>query len=178
MRDLWSQDNHCKKNVFWKDSFRVRKAQNFSEGRSVKSGRKESANESGRSSSHVSIVLGFISNEFLDQDVNLVTFDRNSLAVSGNVISLEQGVGSDNYGQQPNMGSSSMGKGFQEYYEIEDLGKLKPKADIRIFVSYAPAKKVFQIYNKRTRIITETILVDFDELIAMASEKFSSGPGP
>ncbi|GKA37048.1 retrovirus-related pol polyprotein from transposon TNT 1-94 [Tanacetum coccineum] len=60
----------------------------------------------------------------------------------------------------------------------EDLGKLKPKANIGIFVSYAPAKKAFQIYNKRTRMIIETIHVDFNELTAMASEQFSSGPGP
>ncbi|GJU62133.1 uncharacterized mitochondrial protein-like protein [Tanacetum coccineum] len=58
----------------------------------------------------------------------------------------------------------------------EDLGKLKPKADIGIFVGYAPAKKAFQIYNKRTRLITKTIHVDFDELTSMASEQFSSGP--
>ncbi|GJX55966.1 retrovirus-related pol polyprotein from transposon TNT 1-94 [Tanacetum coccineum] len=60
----------------------------------------------------------------------------------------------------------------------EDLGKLKPKADIGIFVGYAPAKKAFRIYNKRTRMIIETIHVDFDELTAMASKQFSSGPGP
>ncbi|GJV04202.1 retrovirus-related pol polyprotein from transposon TNT 1-94 [Tanacetum coccineum] len=47
---------------------------------------------------------------------------------------------------------------------------------IRIFVGYAPAKKAFRIYNKRTRIITETIHVTFDELTTMASEQFSSGP--
>ncbi|GJR62529.1 retrovirus-related pol polyprotein from transposon TNT 1-94 [Tanacetum coccineum] len=60
--------------------------------------------------------------------------------------------------------------------DSEDLGKLKPKADIRIFVGYAPSKKAYQIYNKRTRLITETIHVGFDELTAMASEQFSSGP--
>ncbi|GJV92757.1 retrovirus-related pol polyprotein from transposon TNT 1-94 [Tanacetum coccineum] len=31
----------------------------------------------------------------------------------------------------------------------EDIGKLKPKADIGIFVGYALAKKAFRIYNKR-----------------------------
>ncbi|GKD27939.1 retrovirus-related pol polyprotein from transposon TNT 1-94, partial [Tanacetum coccineum] len=62
--------------------------------------------------------------------------------------------------------------------DSEDLRKLKPKADIRIFVGYAPAKKAFQIYNKRTRLITETIYVNFDELTAMASNQFSSGPRP
>ncbi|GKB05056.1 retrovirus-related pol polyprotein from transposon TNT 1-94 [Tanacetum coccineum] len=59
----------------------------------------------------------------------------------------------------------------------EDLGKFDAKADIRIFVGYAPAKKAFRIYNIRTRIFTETIHVTFDELTAMASEQFSSGPG-
>ncbi|GJZ75459.1 retrovirus-related pol polyprotein from transposon TNT 1-94 [Tanacetum coccineum] len=61
---------------------------------------------------------------------------------------------------------------------IEDLGKLKPKADIGIFVGYALAKKAFRIYNKRTRMIIETIHVDFDELTAMDFEQFSSGLGP
>ncbi|GJR15214.1 retrovirus-related pol polyprotein from transposon TNT 1-94 [Tanacetum coccineum] len=62
--------------------------------------------------------------------------------------------------------------------DSEDLGKLKAKADIGIFVGYAPAKKAFRIYKKRTRLIQETIHVTFDELTAMASEQFSSGPAP
>nr|GEW57717.1 retrovirus-related Pol polyprotein from transposon TNT 1-94 [Tanacetum cinerariifolium] len=60
--------------------------------------------------------------------------------------------------------------------DSEDLGKLQPKADIGIFIGYAPTKKAFQIYNRRTRLIIETIHVDFDELIAMAFEQSSSGP--
>ncbi|GKA36547.1 retrovirus-related pol polyprotein from transposon TNT 1-94 [Tanacetum coccineum] len=59
----------------------------------------------------------------------------------------------------------------------DDLGKLDAKADIGIFVGYAPAKKVFRIYNKRTRKIIETIHVTFDELATMAFEQFSSRPG-
>nr|GEW60104.1 hypothetical protein [Tanacetum cinerariifolium] len=50
------------------------------------------------------------------------------------------------------------------------------KADIGIFIGYAPTKKAFWIYNRRTRRIFETIHVDFDELTAMASEQSSSGP--
>ncbi|GKA61060.1 retrovirus-related pol polyprotein from transposon TNT 1-94 [Tanacetum coccineum] len=61
---------------------------------------------------------------------------------------------------------------------FSDLGKLKPKADIGIFVGYALAKKAFQIYNKRTRIIIETIHFNCDELTEMASEQLSSGPEP
>ncbi|GJT69136.1 retrovirus-related pol polyprotein from transposon TNT 1-94 [Tanacetum coccineum] len=50
-------------------------------------------------------------------------------------------------------------------------------SDIGIFVGYEPAKKAFRIYNRRTRIISETIHVTFDELTSMASEQFSSGSG-
>nr|GEX00171.1 retrovirus-related Pol polyprotein from transposon TNT 1-94 [Tanacetum cinerariifolium] len=46
----------------------------------------------------------------------------------------------------------------------EDLGKLQPNADVGIFVGYAPSRKGYRIYNKRTRRIMETILVNFDEL--------------
>ncbi|GJW68984.1 integrase, catalytic region, zinc finger, CCHC-type containing protein [Tanacetum coccineum] len=59
----------------------------------------------------------------------------------------------------------------------DDLGKLDAKADIGIFVGYAPEKKEFRIYNKRTQKIIEKIHVALDELTAMASEQFSSGPG-
>ncbi|GJS21189.1 retrovirus-related pol polyprotein from transposon TNT 1-94 [Tanacetum coccineum] len=51
-----------------------------------------------------------------------------------------------------------------------DLGKLKAKADVGIFIGYAPAKKAYRIYNRRTRRIMEIIQVDFDELTAMASK--------
>ncbi|GJU68189.1 hypothetical protein Tco_1254448 [Tanacetum coccineum] len=34
--------------------------------------------------------------------------------------------------------------------DSEDLGKLKPKADIGIFIRYAPEKKAYWIYNRRT----------------------------
>nr|GEW73437.1 retrovirus-related Pol polyprotein from transposon TNT 1-94 [Tanacetum cinerariifolium] len=49
-------------------------------------------------------------------------------------------------------------------------------ADIGIFIGYAPTKKAFWIYNRRTRRIVETIHVDFDELTVMAFEQSSSGP--
>nr|GEY87143.1 hypothetical protein [Tanacetum cinerariifolium] len=37
-------------------------------------------------------------------------------------------------------------------------------SDIRIFIGYAPSRKGYRIYNKRTRRIIETIHVQFDEL--------------
>nr|GEZ35563.1 retrovirus-related Pol polyprotein from transposon TNT 1-94 [Tanacetum cinerariifolium] len=58
----------------------------------------------------------------------------------------------------------------------ENLGKLHPKADIGIFIGYAPIKKAFRIYNRLTRRIIETIHVDFNELTAIASEHISLEP--
>ncbi|GKE28137.1 retrovirus-related pol polyprotein from transposon TNT 1-94 [Tanacetum coccineum] len=60
--------------------------------------------------------------------------------------------------------------------DSDDLDKLDAKANIGIFVGYAPAKKAFRIYNKRTQKIIETIHVTFDELTTMASEQLGSGP--
>ncbi|PWA93819.1 Integrase, catalytic region, Zinc finger, CCHC-type, Peptidase aspartic, catalytic [Artemisia annua] len=61
--------------------------------------------------------------------------------------------------------------------DSEDLGKLKAKADIGIFVGYAPNKKGYRIYNKRTRQIMETIHVTFDELTEQTVPEYSSS-GP
>ncbi|GKD00849.1 retrovirus-related pol polyprotein from transposon TNT 1-94 [Tanacetum coccineum] len=58
----------------------------------------------------------------------------------------------------------------------ENLGKLQAKADIGIFIGYALKKKAYRIYNRHTRKIIETIHVDFDELLAMASEQSSLEP--
>nr|GEV60940.1 hypothetical protein [Tanacetum cinerariifolium] len=65
---------------------------------------------------------------------------------------------------------------WAETNDSEKLGKLKLKADIGIFIGFAPTKKSFRIYNRHTRRIVETIHVDFDELTAMAFEHSSSGP--
>ncbi|GJV90703.1 retrovirus-related pol polyprotein from transposon TNT 1-94 [Tanacetum coccineum] len=54
--------------------------------------------------------------------------------------------------------------------DCDDLGKMKPKADIGIFIIYSKSSQGFRIYNRRTKKIMETIHVKFDELMAMASE--------
>nr|GEU53197.1 hypothetical protein [Tanacetum cinerariifolium] len=56
------------------------------------------------------------------------------------------------------------------------LIKLKPKADIGIFIGYFEDSKGFQIYNRRTRKIMETIHVKFDELTTMDSKRNSLEP--
>ncbi|GJV88707.1 retrovirus-related pol polyprotein from transposon TNT 1-94 [Tanacetum coccineum] len=63
--------------------------------------------------------------------------------------------------------------------DSEDLGKFQAKADIGIFVGYAPGRKGYRIYNKRTRRLMETIHVTFDEMHQkMAHVRISSGPEP
>nr|GEZ86606.1 hypothetical protein [Tanacetum cinerariifolium] len=47
--------------------------------------------------------------------------------------------------------------------DYDDVGKLKAKAYIGIFVVYATTKKAHRVYNKRTRKIQETVHVTFDE---------------
>ncbi|GJV32387.1 retrovirus-related pol polyprotein from transposon TNT 1-94, partial [Tanacetum coccineum] len=61
--------------------------------------------------------------------------------------------------------------------DSEDLGKLKVEADIGFFVGYAPNRKGYRIYNKRTRQIMETIHVTFDELTEQTAPVLAS-PGP
>nr|GFA42882.1 retrovirus-related Pol polyprotein from transposon TNT 1-94 [Tanacetum cinerariifolium] len=63
--------------------------------------------------------------------------------------------------------------------DSQNLGKLQPKADIGIFVGYAPNKKGYRIYIKRTQRIMESIHVQFDELTEhMAPVRPSPGPAP
>ncbi|GJY77562.1 retrovirus-related pol polyprotein from transposon TNT 1-94 [Tanacetum coccineum] len=58
----------------------------------------------------------------------------------------------------------------------DDLGKMKPKADIGIFIGYSETSRGFQIYNRHTKKIMETIHVKFDKRTAMASEHDSLEP--
>nr|GEX12220.1 zinc finger WD40 repeat protein 1 [Tanacetum cinerariifolium] len=58
-----------------------------------------------------------------------------------------------------------------------DVGKLKAKEDIGVFVGYSKKSAAFRIYNKRTRKIHESVNVNFDEISEMASKQFSLEPG-
>nr|GEW05863.1 hypothetical protein [Tanacetum cinerariifolium] len=61
--------------------------------------------------------------------------------------------------------------------DCEDVGKLKAKEDIRVFVGYSKECAAFRIYNKRTRKIHESVNVNFDVTSEMASKQFSLEPG-
>ncbi|GJR84478.1 retrovirus-related pol polyprotein from transposon TNT 1-94 [Tanacetum coccineum] len=52
----------------------------------------------------------------------------------------------------------------------ENLDKMKEKGDACIFVGYSTQSRAYRVFNKRTRVIVETIHVNFDELPQMASD--------
>nr|GEX47048.1 hypothetical protein [Tanacetum cinerariifolium] len=60
----------------------------------------------------------------------------------------------------------------------ENLDKMKEKGDECIFVGYSTQSRAYRVFNKRTRVIMESIHVNFDELPHMASDQISSDPVP
>nr|GFA88748.1 hypothetical protein [Tanacetum cinerariifolium] len=60
----------------------------------------------------------------------------------------------------------------------ENLNKMKEKGDECIFVGYSTQSKAYRVFNKITRVIMESIHVNFDELTLMASDQISSDPAP
>ncbi|GJZ88397.1 retrovirus-related pol polyprotein from transposon TNT 1-94 [Tanacetum coccineum] len=60
----------------------------------------------------------------------------------------------------------------------ENLDKMKEKGDACIFVGNSTHSKGYRVYNRRTRVIVETIHVNFDELPLIVSDHVSSDPVP
>ncbi|GJS72172.1 retrovirus-related pol polyprotein from transposon TNT 1-94 [Tanacetum coccineum] len=60
----------------------------------------------------------------------------------------------------------------------ENLDKIKEKGDACIFVGHSTQSRAYRVFNKRTRVIVETIHVNFDELPQMVSDHISSDPVP
>nr|GFA33495.1 Gag-Pol polyprotein [Tanacetum cinerariifolium]GFC36411.1 Gag-Pol polyprotein [Tanacetum cinerariifolium] len=55
---------------------------------------------------------------------------------------------------------------------------MKEKGDVCIFVCYSTQSRAYILFNKRTRVIVETIHVNFDELPQIPSDHVNSDPGP
>ncbi|GJW89230.1 retrovirus-related pol polyprotein from transposon TNT 1-94 [Tanacetum coccineum] len=60
----------------------------------------------------------------------------------------------------------------------ENLDRMKEKDDECIFVGYSTHSRAYRVYNKRTKVIVETIHVNFDELPHIASDHVSSDSVP
>nr|GFA39222.1 retrovirus-related Pol polyprotein from transposon TNT 1-94 [Tanacetum cinerariifolium] len=61
---------------------------------------------------------------------------------------------------------------------VKILTTLRKKGDECIFVGYSTQSRAYRVFNKRTRVIMESIHVNFDELPQMASDHISSDPAP
>nr|GEZ13628.1 retrovirus-related Pol polyprotein from transposon TNT 1-94 [Tanacetum cinerariifolium] len=55
---------------------------------------------------------------------------------------------------------------------------MKAKGDECIFVGYSTQSRAYRVFNKRTRVIMESIHVNFDKLPQMASNQLSFDPTP
>nr|GEY49790.1 retrovirus-related Pol polyprotein from transposon TNT 1-94 [Tanacetum cinerariifolium] len=69
-------------------------------------------------------------------------------------------------------------EGILHQTDGENLDEMKEKDDACIFVGYSTQSRAYRVFNKRTRVIMESIHVNFDELPQMASDHVSSDPAP
>nr|GEY95878.1 hypothetical protein [Tanacetum cinerariifolium] len=72
--------------------------------------------------------------------------------------------------------SCELGKDKQK--DGENLDKMKEKGDECIFVGYSTQSRAYRVFNKRTRVIMESIHVNFKELPQITSDQLSSDPAP
>nr|GEX44529.1 retrovirus-related Pol polyprotein from transposon TNT 1-94 [Tanacetum cinerariifolium] len=70
--------------------------------------------------------------------------------------------------------SSGLSKADFMLKDGENLDKMKEKGDACIFVGYSTQSRAYRVFNKRTRVIVETIHVNFDELPQMALDNVCS----
>nr|GEY51105.1 putative reverse transcriptase domain-containing protein [Tanacetum cinerariifolium] len=69
-------------------------------------------------------------------------------------------------------------EGILHQIDGENLDKMKGKGDECIFVGYSTQSRAYRVFNQRTRVIIESIHVNFDELPQMVSDHISSDPAP
>ncbi|GKD89102.1 retrovirus-related pol polyprotein from transposon TNT 1-94 [Tanacetum coccineum] len=60
----------------------------------------------------------------------------------------------------------------------ENMDKMKEKGDPCVMVGYSTQSKGYHVYNKRTRLIVESIHIKFDEIKEMTSDHNSSDLAP
>nr|GEY53312.1 hypothetical protein [Tanacetum cinerariifolium] len=76
------------------------------------------------------------------------------------------------------LNKTALSKDGTEHLDGENLNKMKEKGNACIFVRYSTQSRAYRVFNKRTRVIVETIHVNFDELPQMASDPVSSDCAP
>nr|GEY12391.1 hypothetical protein [Tanacetum cinerariifolium] len=76
------------------------------------------------------------------------------------------------------LNKTALSKDGTVHIDGENLDKMKEKGDACIFVGYSTQSRAYRVFNKRTRVIVETIHINFDELPQMALDHVSSVPVP
>nr|GEW86116.1 hypothetical protein [Tanacetum cinerariifolium] len=69
-------------------------------------------------------------------------------------------------------------EGIEHQTDGENLDKMKEKGDECIIVGYSTQSRAYRVFNKRTRVIMESIHVNFDGLPQMVSAQNSYDPAP
>nr|GFC87889.1 Gag-Pol polyprotein [Tanacetum cinerariifolium] len=69
-------------------------------------------------------------------------------------------------------GMKFLNQSLYAYFAAEEKG------DECIFVGYSTQSRAYRVFNKRTRVIMESIHANFDELPQMVSDHISSDPAP
>ncbi|GKE93887.1 retrovirus-related pol polyprotein from transposon TNT 1-94, partial [Tanacetum coccineum] len=111
-----------------------------------------------------------------DRSSNLYTIALNEIASNSSACLLAKASSSQN--RYPNIKFFHV-FGCRCYLlnDYDDVRKLKAKGDIGVFVGYSKESAAFRVYNKRTRKIHESVNVNFDEILEMASKLFHLEPG-
>nr|GEY75455.1 uncharacterized mitochondrial protein AtMg00810-like [Tanacetum cinerariifolium] len=76
------------------------------------------------------------------------------------------------------LNKTALSKDGTEHLDGENLDKMKEKCDECIFVGYSTQSRAYRVFHKRTRVIMESIHVNFDELPHIATNHSSSDPAP
>nr|GEV50006.1 retrovirus-related Pol polyprotein from transposon TNT 1-94 [Tanacetum cinerariifolium] len=71
-----------------------------------------------------------------------------------------------------------LAEGILHQTDGENLDKMKKKGYACIFMRYSTQSRGYRVFNKRTRVIVETIHVNFDKLPQMVSDHVNSDPAP
>nr|GEY81412.1 integrase, catalytic region, zinc finger, CCHC-type, peptidase aspartic, catalytic [Tanacetum cinerariifolium] len=88
-------------------------------------------------------------------------------------VSLSTGVFATTSVSRPQLKSNPQGD-----RRWGNLDKMKEKGDECIFIGYSNQSRAYRVFNKRTRVIMESIHVNFNELPLMVSDQLSSDPAP
>ncbi|GJR84271.1 retrovirus-related pol polyprotein from transposon TNT 1-94 [Tanacetum coccineum] len=107
----------------------------------------------------------------LHAQVRIVQTDRGTefLNKTLHVYFAQEGI-EDETSVARTLNKTALSKDGTVLLDGENLDKMKEKGDACIFVGYSTQSRAYRVYNKRTRVIIETIHVNFDELPQMAPD--------